>query len=66
MGFDLLAKARQTAVQQQYSMASAAMIDIEIAREKLRLGDVDGAVEDSWKVFNELLDKLASIRDRSP
>jgi adenylate cyclase len=56
LGFDLRAKARQTAVQQQYSMPSAPMIDIEIAREKLRLGDVDGAVEDSRKVFNELLD----------
>jgi adenylate cyclase len=56
LGFDLLAKARQTAVQEQYSMASAPMIDIEITREKLRLGDVEGAIEDSWKVFNELLD----------
>jgi adenylate cyclase len=56
LGFDLLAKARQTAVQEQYSMASAPMIDIEITREKLRLGDVEGAIENSWKVFNELLD----------
>ncbi len=55
-GLDLLATARQTALQQQYSMGAAPMIDIEIAREKLRLGDVDGAVEDSRKVFNELLD----------
>jgi hypothetical protein len=46
-GLDLLATARQTALQQQYSMGAAPMIDIEIAREKLRLGDVDGAVEDA-------------------
>jgi adenylate cyclase len=56
LGFDLLATARQTAVQQQYSMTSAPMIDIEIAQEKLRLGDVDGAVEDSRTMLNELLD----------
>ena len=56
LGLDLLEAARQTARQQQYSMGAAPMIDIEIARAKLRLGDVDGAVEDSRKVFNELLD----------
>ena len=56
LGFDLLATARQTALRQQHSMGAGPMIEIEIAREKLRLGDVDGAVEDSRKVFNELLE----------
>jgi adenylate cyclase len=33
------------------------MIDIEIAREQLRVGNVDGAVEKSRTMFNYLLDR---------
>ena len=49
VGLDLLVAARQTALQQGYPTAAVPIIDIEAAREKLRLGDIDGAVKTSRK-----------------
>jgi adenylate cyclase len=55
-GLELLATAREAALQHRQSTGAWPMIDIEIAGEKLRIGDVDDAVEKSRIVFNYLLD----------
>jgi adenylate cyclase len=55
-GFDLLAAARQAALQQRYEMTFVRMIDILTAKEKLRLGDIDGAEALSRAVFEDLFD----------
>jgi adenylate cyclase len=55
VGLELLATAREAALQHRQSTGAWPMIDIEIAREKLRIGDVDRAVEKSRLVFNYLL-----------
>ena len=44
-GFELLADARDAAVGERSSMAYAPMIDRQIAREKMRRGDTDGAID---------------------
>ena len=44
-GLELLATAREAALQHRQATGAWPMIDIEIAREKLRIGDVDRAVE---------------------
>ena len=56
VGLDLLVAARQTALQQGYPTAAVPVIDIEAAREKLRLGDIDGAVKTSREAFDYLMD----------
>ena len=56
VGLDLLVAARQTALQQGYPTAAVPIIDIEAAREKLRLGDIDGAVKTSREAFDYLMD----------
>jgi adenylate cyclase len=55
-GLELLATTRQAALQHRQSTCAWPMIDIEIARERLRIGDVDHAVEKSRTVFDYLLD----------
>ena len=44
-GFDLLAKARDMAINERYSMSAVPIVDIATARERARAGDVDGAIE---------------------
>lgn len=44
-GFALLDMAREASVQEQFTMIAVTIVDIEVAMEKLRTGDVDGAVE---------------------
>ena len=56
VGLDLLVAARQTALQQGYPTAAVPVFDIEAAREKLRLGDIDGAVKTSREAFDYLMD----------
>jgi adenylate cyclase len=55
-GLELLAAAREAALQHRQSTGAWPMIDIEIAREELRIGDVDRALEKSRTLFNYLLD----------
>ena len=52
-GFSLLAMAREASVQEQFTMIAVTIVDIEVAMEKLRTGDVDGAVELSRAVVEE-------------
>jgi adenylate cyclase len=44
-GFDLLAKAREAALQDRFTMAALPPIDIELAKDKARTDDLDGAIE---------------------
>jgi len=44
-GFELLAKARSAALHERYAMAAVTGADVQVAREKLRTGDVDGAID---------------------
>jgi len=55
-GLELLATAHEAALQHRQSTGAWPMIDIEIAREKLLIGDVDHAIEKSRMVFNYLFD----------
>ena len=44
-GFTMLAMARDAALQERFSMIAIEVFDIEIAREKLRTGDIEGAID---------------------
>jgi hypothetical protein len=44
-GFDLLAKAREPAVQGRFNMGFLPLMDIEVAKQKARTGDLDGAIK---------------------
>ena len=44
-GFELLAQAREAALAERFTMAAVTVIDMELAREKARTGDLDGAIE---------------------
>ncbi len=45
VGFDLLAKARDMALKERYSLSAVPIVDIAAARDRARTGDVDGAIE---------------------
>jgi adenylate cyclase len=53
-GFDLLTKVRETALNERFSLTILAIADINIARGKTRLGDIDGAIELARGVLDEL------------
>ena len=55
IGFDLLAKARDMALNERYSLTVVPIIDIEIARERARSGDVDDAIELFRAVIDDML-----------
>jgi adenylate cyclase len=44
-GFELLEAARKTASQERYTMFSVVSIDTHLAKERVRVGDLDGAIE---------------------
>jgi adenylate cyclase len=44
-GFTMLAMARDAALQERFSMIAVEVFDIEIARERLRHGDIEGAID---------------------
>jgi len=44
-GLDLLAKAREPAVQGRFNMVVLSLMDIEVAKQKARTGDLDGAIK---------------------
>ena len=44
-GFAMLRMARDAALQERFSMIAVEVFDIEIAREKLRTGDIEGAID---------------------
>lgn len=54
-GFALLALAREAAVKERFTMGPIPFIDTETAGEKLRVGDVDGAIELSRTISSNFL-----------
>ena len=56
VGFELLAKAREMALQERFSMTAVPIVDIEIAREKARTGDLDSAVEIALALIHDQFD----------
>lgn len=55
-GFELLAKARETAEQGRFYLLALPIVDTEIAKEKARNGDFDGAIAMSQKVLEDEFD----------
>ena len=51
-GFELLAKARETAVRGSFYLVALPIVDTEIAKEKARSGDLDGAIVMSQAVLD--------------
>ncbi len=53
-GFDLLAQVREAGLQKRISIMVVPVVDIQIAKERLRTGDLDGAIELSRTVIDDL------------
>ena len=53
-GFDLLAQVREAGLQERISILVVPVVDIQIAKERLRTGDLDGAIELSRAVIDDL------------
>ena len=53
-GFDLLTNTRETALNERFSLTILAIADINIARGKARLGDIDGAIDLARRVVDDL------------
>jgi adenylate cyclase len=54
-GFDLLVKVRERAVDERFALMALPVVDIHFAREKARLGDLDGAIKLARTVVDDLL-----------
>jgi adenylate cyclase len=53
-GFDLLESVRETALNERYALIALPVVDIHIAQEKARIGDVDTAIEMARSVVDDL------------
>jgi adenylate cyclase len=60
-GLELLAKTRERALDERFSLVALPVFDIHIAREKARLGDLDGAIELARTFVDPLFDSGGSI-----
>ena len=60
-GLELLAQVREMTLQDRYSFAALPLIDIEIATERARSGDLDGAIGLSRAVLDDLFDSGGAI-----
>jgi adenylate cyclase len=60
-GFELLAQVRDAAVQQRFSLQSVPGVDIHLAQQKARSGDLDGAIELARAVLEDLFDSGGAI-----
>ena len=56
-GFDLLAQVREAGLQKRISLIVVPVVDILIAKERLRTGDLDGAIELSRTVIDDLFSR---------
>jgi adenylate cyclase len=52
----LLEKARSAAINERFMLAKVPAIDVQIATEKARVGDLDGAIELSRLIIDELFE----------
>jgi adenylate cyclase len=60
-GFDLLAQAREAALQERFTKLMVPIVDLHVAREKTSLGDLDSAIGLSRAVVDELFDSGGSV-----
>jgi adenylate cyclase len=60
-GLDLLAQAREAAIQERFVKLAVPIADIHLAQERARLGDLDAAIGLSRAVVDELFDSGGSI-----
>ena len=60
-GFELLAKMRERAANDRMSLTTLPMVDIHIAREKVRTGDIGGSIELARTVVDDLLNSGGCI-----
>jgi adenylate cyclase len=60
-GFELLAQAREAAIQGRFVKLGVPIVDIHLAQERARLGDLDGAIALSRAVVDELFDSGGSV-----
>jgi adenylate cyclase len=60
-GFELLAKIRERALDEGFSLIALPVVDIHFAREKARLGDLDGAIALARTVVDDLFDSGGCI-----
>jgi adenylate cyclase len=60
-GFDLLAQAREAAIQGRFVKLLVPIVDIHLAQERARLEDLDGAIGVSRAVVDELFDSGGSV-----
>ncbi|MDT5303001.1 MAG: hypothetical protein QOG79_6243 [Mycobacterium sp.] len=58
-GFKLLTRARDSALAKGFTMNALAIVDPEIARERARNGDVDGAIELARAAIDDMFDRGA-------
>ncbi len=56
-GFNLLTLARDAALKEGFTMNALAIVDPEIAREKARNGDIEGAIELSRVAIDDMFDR---------
>jgi len=60
-GLDLLAQAREAAIQERFVKLLVPIVDIHLAQERARLGDLDAAIGLSRAVVDELFDSGGSV-----
>jgi class 3 adenylate cyclase len=60
-GFELLGQIREASVQQRFALVAVPVVDIHIAEEKARSGDLDGAIGLARKVVDDLFDAGGSV-----
>jgi adenylate cyclase len=60
-GLDLLAKVCERALDERFSLMALPIVDIHLAREKARLGDLDGAIALARTVLDALFDSGGCI-----
>ena len=58
-GFELLTRARDTAVAKGFTMNALAIVGPELARERARIGDLDGAIELAQSALDDMFDSGA-------
>ena len=61
VGFELLGKIRERGVSGRFALLALPFVDIQIAQEKARLGDIDGAIELAQTVVDGMFDSGGSI-----
>ena len=61
VGFELLGKTRERGVSGRFALLALPFVDIYIAREKARLGDIDGAIGLAQTVVDGMFDSGGSI-----